>query len=167
MKIRMWGGYDFIFEGTNSKNIRQKWLSICFNINYEDGTMEFYLNGRELKASQMNPMKLPNKTDILIVRLGRYFFDDTPLIGKIYDFNLWDELLSQDELTNFTQCLHYKPISKPGTLINPETNWNLSGRLHIEKKQDMTFFRVKLNSKESNIRRNSPSSNQTHQIVDL
>ena len=87
----MYGHYDFNFDGVTT-NIRLKWLSICFNIDYNNGTMELYLNGQPLPATQRKPMALPPDADTapMIVRLGRYYFDDTPLIGKIYDFNLWD-----------------------------------------------------------------------------
>ena len=45
-----------------------------------------------VSARQRKPMALPpdSARAPLVVRLGRYYFDDTPLIGKIYDFNMWD-----------------------------------------------------------------------------
>ena len=45
-------------------------------------------------------MELPAgwETAPLVVRLGRYYFDDTPLIGKIVDFNMWDR-------SELTTCL--------------------------------------------------------------
>ena len=54
--------------------------------------MQLYLNGFPLPATQRKPMALPKDADTvpMIVRLGRYYFDDTPLIGKIFDFNMWD-----------------------------------------------------------------------------
>ena len=56
---RFFGRYDFIFNGnTETSNIRLKWLSICFNINYIEGSMELFLNGEPLlpkkKVSQRN-----------------------------------------------------------------------------------------------------------------
>ena len=34
---------------------------------------------------------MSNATDLpMIVRLGHYYFDNKPLIGKIVDFNMWD-----------------------------------------------------------------------------
>ena len=47
---RMYGHYDFDFNGTETNNMRLKWLSICFNIDYDNGTMELYLNGAPLPA---------------------------------------------------------------------------------------------------------------------
>ena len=44
----MYGHYDFDFLGTETNNIRLKWMSICFNIDYDNGTMELYLNGAPL-----------------------------------------------------------------------------------------------------------------------
>ena len=89
---RMYGHYDFDFNGTETNNVRLKWLSICFNINYTEGTMELFLNGETLWPKVRKPMELPPDWEIspMIVRLGRYYFDDTPLIGKIVDFNMWD-----------------------------------------------------------------------------
>ena len=49
-KLRMYGHYDFDFLGTDTNNIRLKWMSICFNIDYDNGTMELYLNGAPLPA---------------------------------------------------------------------------------------------------------------------
>ena len=46
----MYGHYDFDFNGTETNNMRLKWLSICFNIDYDNGTMELYLNGAPLPA---------------------------------------------------------------------------------------------------------------------
>ena len=46
----MYGHYDFDFLGTDTNNIRLKWMSICFNIDYDNGTMALYLNGYQLTA---------------------------------------------------------------------------------------------------------------------
>ena len=88
----MYGHIDFKFNGTDTNNGRLKWLSICFQIDYDEGTMKLSLNGEALYPVSRKPMALPSSGDNapLIVRLGRYWFDDTPLIGKIIDFNLWD-----------------------------------------------------------------------------
>lgn len=55
--------------------------------------MQMYLNGEELEAEKGSKVtKLPDghESSPLIVRLGRYFFDDTALIGKVLDVNMWD-----------------------------------------------------------------------------
>ena len=49
-KLRMYGHYDFDFLGTETNNIRLKWMSICFNIDYDNGTMALFLNGYQLTA---------------------------------------------------------------------------------------------------------------------
>ena len=88
----MWTKYDFDFNGTETNNMRLKWLSICFNIDYDNGSMELYLNGESLPGKKKKDMTLPanSSSSPLIVRLGRYFFDDTTMIGKMIDFNMWD-----------------------------------------------------------------------------
>ena len=107
----MEGGYDFPFLGAVSSNIRLKWLSICLNIDYEAGTMELYLNGEKREGRQranmtVDTIRIPafshtifmttfpqmpsGSSNPLIVRLGRHHFDDTPLIGRMFDFNMWD-----------------------------------------------------------------------------
>ena len=72
--------------------MRLKWLSTCFNIDYDNGSMELYLNGDSLPGKKKKDMILPanSSSSPLIVRLGRYFFDDTTMIGKMIDFNMWD-----------------------------------------------------------------------------
>ena len=55
--------------------------------------MEVFLNGEPLIPGKNNKLtELPPDWQItpMIVMLGSYFFDDTPLIGRIVDFNLWD-----------------------------------------------------------------------------
>ena len=95
---RFFGRHDFTFNATETSNIRQKWLSICFNINFIEGSIELFLNGNPLLQKETNNSKqwlklgLPPDWQItpMIVRLGRYFFDGSPMIGKIVDFNLWE-----------------------------------------------------------------------------
>ena len=127
----MYGHYDFKFNGTATNNVQLKWLSICFNIDYDDGTMELYLNGRNIPGEQRKPMELPpdHETSPLIVRLGHYYFDDTPLIGKIFDFNLWDSLLTGEDMQKYTECKTLYEETPPGNLINTNTVWTITGTL--------------------------------------
>ena len=83
---------DFLSNGTSAKNIRLKWLSICLNFNYLNGTVGMYLNGEETTQRIKKPITLPeNHEDVpLIIRFGHYYYDDTPLIGTIVDINMWD-----------------------------------------------------------------------------
>ena len=90
--IRLWGAADFKFNGTFVKNIRLKWLAICFNFNYVNGTVDMFLNGKKSQQKFRRSIVLPEDSDEkpLIVRFGRYFYDNTPLIGKVVDINMWD-----------------------------------------------------------------------------
>ena len=67
-------------------NFRLKWLSICLNIDYENGTMEFFLNGKELKLSKaVARMERPNdhQSKALIVHVGRRMGKLSSIIGKM------------------------------------------------------------------------------------
>ena len=48
-----------------------KWISICFNIDYDDGTMQLYLNGKPLEGEQRKPMALPANGKVVY----RIFFE--------------------------------------------------------------------------------------------
>ena len=68
--------------------------------------MQMFLNGEQLEAEKgSKPTKLPDghETSPLIVRFGRYFFDDTALIGKVLDINMWDR--SGIALQSYTVCI--------------------------------------------------------------
>ena len=87
------GGGEFNFRDiSETTNVRLKWISICFNIDYKNGTADISLNGEILKAT--NPMKMVRPDDHeandVIVHLGRRFGKESPLIGKIVNFNMWD-----------------------------------------------------------------------------
>ena len=76
-------------------NIRSKWTSFCFAIDFPGDQWELFINGnpfgyqvsklRRLDGRMSNATKLP-----MIVRIGIYYFDNKPLIGKIIDINFWD-----------------------------------------------------------------------------
>ena len=67
-------------------------MAICLNFDYEAGTLEMFLNGEKQNQKIVRPLVLPeDSTDKpLIIRFGRYYYDDTPLIGMIVDINIWD-----------------------------------------------------------------------------
>ena len=90
--LRLYGKSDFIFNGTLAKNIRLKWLAICLNFDYDNGTVEMFLNGAKIKQKIKKPIFLPNNSENhpLIIRFGRYYYDSTPLIGQVVDINIWD-----------------------------------------------------------------------------
>ena len=59
-------------------------------------------------------MELPPdwETSPMVVRLGRYYFDDTPLIGKIVDFNMWDRQNYDNPESDFeTEILQYIKVT--------------------------------------------------------
>ena len=90
--LRLYGKSDFIFNGTLAKNIRLKWLAICLNFDYVNGTVEMFLNGDKIKQKIKKPIVLPDNSEKqpLIVRFGQYYYDSTPLIGQVVDINMWD-----------------------------------------------------------------------------
>ena len=47
---------------------------------------------KTLSNKRKSLIEVSGRTDFsaLIVELGSYYFDDTMLIGKIVDFNMWD-----------------------------------------------------------------------------
>ena len=90
--LRLYSKSDFIFEGTLAKNIRLKWLAICMNFDYINGTVEMFLNGNQIQQKIKKSLSLPVASENLplIVRFGRYYYDDTPLIGKVVNINMWN-----------------------------------------------------------------------------
>ena len=90
--LRLYGKSDFVFNGTLAKNIRLKWLAICLNFNYVNGTVDMFLNGKKNQQKIKKPIILPDDSEKkpLIIRFGYYYFDNTPLIGKVVDINVWD-----------------------------------------------------------------------------
>ena len=91
-KLRLYTKSDFNFNGTLAKNIRLKWLAICMNFNYVNGTVEMFLNGKKIAQTVRKPLTIPENSANapLILRFGHYYYDNTPLIGKVVDINLWD-----------------------------------------------------------------------------
>ena len=89
--FRFWKNYDFYYPNTtDSTNIRLKWISICFNINYVNGTMEVAMNGEILRAKRKKAITWNNETNFRNLHIGRYFGYSVPIIGKIADINMWD-----------------------------------------------------------------------------
>ena len=124
----------------SSGNLLLKWSTICLNIDYDNSLVQSYINGEELEVTNWKiPQGYDNRTLIypntnsMTVRLGKYWADGGALIGKILDFNMWDRLLSHEEMSKYTQCYpYYSRIQTVGNLINPSTRWEVSGSL-IEK----------------------------------
>ena len=89
---------DFMFNTKKQENVQLNWLSICFSISFESDTMILLLNGEKIQSSNKRKslIEVSGRTDSssLIVELGSYHFDDTMLIGKIVDVNMWDRYLT-------------------------------------------------------------------------
>ena len=64
----------------------------------------------------------------LVIRLGHYYFDNKPLIGKMADVNVWSRFLSEEELRRFSRC--DRAEARRGDLVNQDTaDWNITGSL--------------------------------------
>ena len=50
---------DFVFNGTFAKNIRLKWMAMCLNLDYDNQTVELYLNGEKSIQTVKKPITLP------------------------------------------------------------------------------------------------------------
>lgn len=118
----------WFYDREDSSNLLQKWLSICVNIDYDEGYIQSWINGERLEQHN-NTLEYPN-TNSMTVRLAKYYADGAPLIGKIVDFNMWDKVLSEEEMSSYTKCNpHHAQIPIVGNLINPSTQWDISGTL--------------------------------------
>jgi len=62
------------------------------NFDYINGTVEMFLNGNQIQQKIKKSLSLPVASENLplIVRFGRYYYDDTPLIGKVVNINMWN-----------------------------------------------------------------------------
>ena len=62
------------------------------NFNYVNKTVDMFMNGKKIKQTVRKPLSLPDNSESapLILRFGHYFYDNTPLIGKVVDINVWD-----------------------------------------------------------------------------
>ena len=83
--------FDESTSNNGKQNIQLKWLALCFNFNFINGTTDVFMNGERLKQNVKKPI---TRGDYLgkpfIIRMGQYYFDRTPLIGKLVDINVWD-----------------------------------------------------------------------------
>ena len=85
-----------MFNKKKQANLLHNWLSLCFLISFENDTVILFLNGEKLQSSnhpkRRSLIETSGRSDSspLIVEVGSYYFDNTMLIGKIVDINLWD-----------------------------------------------------------------------------
>ena len=84
----------YSFYHPSPVNPISKWNSLCIAIDFKHDDRVLYLNGKNRNESGrvLRPMngKLSTATALpMVVRLGHYFFDNKPLIGKLVDVNIW------------------------------------------------------------------------------
>ena len=128
-------------------NLRNKWTSFCFALDYEHDLLDLYINGQGNVTKIRNHIEFGNVTHAknnkkMTIRLGHYDFDDTPLIGKIIDFHLWDRFLTQEELTKFSGCQQYE--EKIGNIVNSSTEYTVGYMLILNSCGGLTFIFVAL-----------------------
>ena len=94
-RILIWRSAEFLFNSSDTKNIRLKWLALCINLDFSSGNTQLFLNGQEMPGRKLGNTSLPVEaaTTPLIVRIGKLYTDSTPLIGKIVDINMFDRYL--------------------------------------------------------------------------
>ena len=85
----------YAFFHATPVNPISKWTSLCLAIDFKNDARVLYLNGKNSyeRGRALRPMngKLSNATTLpMVVRLGHYFFDNKPLIGRLVDVNIWN-----------------------------------------------------------------------------
>ena len=81
------------FEGNLVKYLG-RWTSICIAMDFVSDTTLYYAEGkafsgkvgalRHISELFSNNTKLP-----MVVRIGHYYFDNKPMIGRMVDINMW------------------------------------------------------------------------------
>ena len=116
-------------------------MSQCQIISLSERKATSFLDGRKIgqvkSATNLVDEDLLKAHQPLLVTLGHYFFDNTPMIGKIIDVNMWSRHLTDAEAMRYSECIQY--IKGTGDLINSTTEFSITGS--NEK-------RIKLDSKE-------------------
>ena len=83
-----------MFNTKKQENVQLNWLSICFSVSFENESVILLLNGEKLQSTPSRKSLIEvsgrNDSSSLIVEVGSYYFDNTMLIGKIVDVNMWD-----------------------------------------------------------------------------
>ena len=120
-------------QNDERSNFLQKWSSICVNVDHDFDVVQFWINGEDLGSRYGSLYHQDFKS--MTVRLGKYYGDNSSLIGKLVDFNMWDRLLTSEEMEKYTKCYPSHPQipnTAAGNLINPSTQFSVTGSL-IEK----------------------------------
>ena len=92
-----YSSFPFSESTTNNgkESIQLKWLALCFNFDFETGKTDLFMNGNRMKQNVRKPISRGDHSGKpFLVRMGQYYFDKTPLIGKLVDINMWDRLVT-------------------------------------------------------------------------
>ena len=114
-----------------------KWNRICMSFDFLRHEAQVAFNGHlSEKVSNVHAIALEDPIDInnqtfkpkfVSISVGRYYFDKTPLIGRIVNINVWNRTMLSEELIQRTQC--NETFVDDGSVINRFSNWTLSGSL--------------------------------------
>ena len=114
-----------------------KWNRICMSFDFLRHEAQVAFNGHlSEKVSNVHAIALEDPIDInnqtfkpkfVSISVGRYYFDKTPLIGRIVNINVWNRTMLSEELIQRTQC--NETFVDDGSVINRFSNWTLSGLL--------------------------------------
>jgi hypothetical protein len=78
-------------KNNGKQSIQLKWLALCFNFDFVTGTVDLFMNGKRLKQNVKKPISRGDHVGKpFIIRMGKYYYDRTPFIGKLVDINMWD-----------------------------------------------------------------------------
>ena len=106
-----------------------KWTSFCFSFDFLNNYAISYVNGKKIKRTKyiIKDAKEMPKDVGMIVRIGHYYWDNRPMIGKIVDVNVWKRNLAEQEGIRYSDCKEY--TKKEGDLIKQTDNWDITGNL--------------------------------------
>jgi len=126
--------------GFSYVNLLRKWSAFCFSVDFQANEAQAALNG-QVSAKVKNPDTAPNffgrfdgnKLEAdqtgarYVFRLGRYYFDNNPLVGKLAAVSAWDSILSEEQMRTRTSCS--SPVFEQGNLISARTTWTPTASL--------------------------------------
>ena len=84
----------YFLEDNAPANFLGRWTSFCIAMDFVSDTTMYYTGGKEFQGSYRALGKLSallsNRTDLpMVVRLGHYYFDNKPMIGRMVDIHMW------------------------------------------------------------------------------
>ena len=84
----------YFLEDNAPANYLGRWTSFCIAMDFVTDKTLYYTGGKELQGSYRAMGKLSallsNRTDLpMVVRLGHYYFDNKPMIGRMVDIHVW------------------------------------------------------------------------------